>query len=226
MSPSLKSYVHTSLNRLHVRDLSQKNKNFNSLTRNSVLPSLGTVFTIMHRSQPCPLLHLWLVVTALGAPVPAGTSFTILPVLPPSSFLRRGFNFVFLRKGPRLLQPPRDSNKRTDEPSVDGPPTFMDERITPPYYLTDSEATLQSINKWIGGGVKLSLVRSPDGDVLKAIIVKLQKRVKTGAATLLIKVQVHRGDPLNEEADIRAEMGRLKEENGKTWNTQTDRTTR
>ena len=32
-------------------------------------------------------------------------------------------------------------------------------------YLTDSEATLQAINKWIGGGAKLSLTRSPDGDV-------------------------------------------------------------
>jgi hypothetical protein len=34
-----------------------------------------------------------------------------------------------------------------------------------PLYLTDSEATLQVINRWIGGGAKLSLTRSPDGDV-------------------------------------------------------------
>ena len=40
-------------------------------------------------------------------------------------------------------------------------------------YLTDSEAILQAINRWIGGGSKLSLSRSPDGDVLKAIIIKL-----------------------------------------------------
>ena len=90
-------------------------------------------------------------------------------------------------------------------------------------YLTVSEATLQTINKWTGGETKLSLARSPDGDVLKVIIIKLQKRVKTGAATLLIKVKAHRGDPLNEEADIRAEMDRLKEESEKTWNAQTDR---
>ena len=49
-------------------------------------------------------------------------------------------------------------------------------------YLTDSEATLQAINKWIGGGAKLSLARSPDGDVFRAIIVKLQKRVLAGRA--------------------------------------------
>ena len=58
----------------------------------------------------------------------------------------------------------------------------------------------------------------------RTIIIKLQTRVKTDTATLLIKIKVHRGDPLNEEVDIRAEMGRLKEDNEKTWSTQTDRT--
>jgi ribonuclease HI len=45
-------------------------------------------------------------------------------------------------------------------------------------YLTDSEATLQAINKGIGGGSKLSLVKTADADILRAIIVKLQQRVK------------------------------------------------
>ena len=40
----------------------------------------------------------------------------------------------------------------------------------------------------------------------------------------MIKVKAHRADPLHEEADIRAEMGRLKEENEKIWSVQTDRT--
>ena len=57
------------------------------------------------------------------------------------------------------------------------------------------------------------LSKSPDADVLKKIVLKLQKRVEAGAATLLLKVKAHRGDPLNEEAEIRAEMGRLKEQN-------------
>jgi hypothetical protein len=91
-------------------------------------------------------------------------------------------------------------------------------------YLTDSEATLQVINKWIGGGAKLSLAKTADADVLRAIIVKLQQRVKAKAATLLIKVKAHRGCPLNEEADIRAEMGRMKQEKEKTWSTPTNRT--
>jgi len=37
-------------------------------------------------------------------------------------------------------------------------------------------------------------------------------------------VKAHRGCPLNEEADIRAEMGRMKQEREKTWNTPTNRT--
>lgn len=65
-------------------------------------------------------------------------------------------------------------------------------------YLTDSEGTLQAINKWVGVGAKLNLARTSDADVLKAIILKLQKSVKAaGTATLLIKVKAHRGDPLN-----------------------------
>jgi ribonuclease HI len=48
--------------------------------------------------------------------------------------------------------------------------------------------------------------------------------VQAGATTLLIKVKAHRGDPLNEEADIRAEMGRLKEYKETIWNDSSDRT--
>ena len=62
-------------------------------------------------------------------------------------------------------------------------------------YLTDSEGTLQVINKWIGGGAKLSLAKTADADVLRSIIVKLQQRVKAKTATLfkVIKVKTHRG---------------------------------
>jgi hypothetical protein len=63
-----------------------------------------------------------------------------------------------------------------------------------------------------------------DEDVLKDIIVKLQQRVKAKTTTLLIKVKAHRGCPLNEEVDIRAEMGRMKQEKEKTWSTPTNRT--
>jgi hypothetical protein len=91
-------------------------------------------------------------------------------------------------------------------------------------YLTDSEATLQGINKWIGGGSKLSLAKTADADILKAIIIKLQKRVQAKSATVLLKVKAHRGCPLNEEADIGAEMGRRKQEQEKIWDEPTNRT--
>ena len=61
-------------------------------------------------------------------------------------------------------------------------------------------------------------------DVLKKIIIKLQKRVQEGAATLLVKVKAHRGDPLNEETDIRSEMGHRKEQKEVGWNNPTNRT--
>ena len=91
-------------------------------------------------------------------------------------------------------------------------------------YLTDSEASLQAIHKWIGCGARLNLSKSPDADILKAIILKLQKRVEAGAATLLIKVKAHRGDPLNEEADIRDELGRRKEYKETIWDDLSGRT--
>jgi hypothetical protein len=91
-------------------------------------------------------------------------------------------------------------------------------------YLTDSKAILQVIHRWIDYGAKLNLSKSPDTDVLKKIIIKLQKRVQAGAATLLVKVKAHRGHPLNEETDIRTEMGHHKEQKEVIWNTPTNRT--
>ena len=81
-------------------------------------------------------------------------------------------------------------------------------------YLTDSEATLQIIYKWVDCGEKVNLSKSPDTDVLKKIIIKVQKRVQTGTTTLLVKVKDNRGDSLNEEVDIRSEIGRLPSDKG------------
>ena len=65
--------------------------------------------------------------------------------------------------------------------------------------------------------MKINLSQSPDVDVLKKIIIKLEKRVQTGAVTLLVKVKVHRGDQLNEETDIRVEMGHRKQQKEVIW---------
>ena len=69
-----------------------------------------------------------------------------------------------------------------------------------------------------------NLSKSPDTDVLKTIVLKLQKRVESGVVTLLIKVKVHEGDPLNEESVIRSEFTRLKEYKETIWDDSTDRT--
>jgi hypothetical protein len=47
-------------------------------------------------------------------------------------------------------------------------------------YLTDSEAILQAIHRWIGCGAKLNLSKSPDAHVLKKIIIKVRKTAKDG----------------------------------------------
>jgi hypothetical protein len=101
---------------------------------------------------------------------------------------------------------------------------------TPPLLPNGGLSLVNEMCKWylrgtcIGCGAKLNLSKSPDADVLKKIIIKLQKRVLAGAATLLVKVKAHRGNPLNEEVDIRAEMGRHKEPKEVGWNDPTDRT--
>ena len=49
------------------------------------------------------------------------------------------------------------------------------------------------------------LVGAPDADILLEAIVELRKRTTAGAATFLVKVKAHRGEPANEEADIQAD---------------------
>jgi hypothetical protein len=62
-------------------------------------------------------------------------------------------------------------------------------------YLTDIEDSLQVIHKWIGCGAKLNPSKSPDTDILNPIILKLQKRVEPGTATVN-QGQEPQGEPL------------------------------
>ncbi len=48
--------------------------------------------------------------------------------------------------------------------------------------------------------------------------------MEAGAATLLIKVKTHRGDPLNEESDIRAALVRRKAYKETIWDDLSGRT--
>ena len=53
----------------------------------------------------------------------------------------------------------------------------------------------------------------------------MRERIKAGAATFLIKIKAHRGEPMNEEADTLAEVGRKKEKEKETakWTERTQR---
>ena len=63
-------------------------------------------------------------------------------------------------------------------------------------YLCDNQALLKAVQKWTGDGPKQTMVNAPDADILREIIELLKARVATGAATFLIKVKAHRGEPL------------------------------
>ena len=78
-------------------------------------------------------------------------------------------------------------------------------------YLTDNETTVQDINKWIGGGAKLSLSKTSDTDILK-----VEKKQLTDQS------ETYHGCPLNEETDIRVEMRRMKGEQEKSWSQSTE----
>jgi hypothetical protein len=52
------------------------------------------------------------------------------------------------------------------------------------------------------------MANAPDANVLREIIELLKMRVQNGAATFLVKVKAHRGEPLNELADSLAEAAR------------------
>ena len=67
------------------------------------------------------------------------------------------------------------------------------------------------------------MVGAPDADILAAAIEILRKRIATGAATFLVKVKAHRGDPANEGADIFADKAKLDPKVGKEWCQRTNR---
>ena len=74
----------------------------------------------------------------------------------------------------------------------------------PMLYLCDNQALLKTVKGWVGEGGKAILVGEPDADILLEAIEELRQRTTAGAATILVKVKAHRGEPANEEANIQA----------------------
>jgi len=73
-------------------------------------------------------------------------------------------------------------------------------------YLCDNQALLKAVKRWVGEGGNATLVGALVVDISLEAIIELEKRTPAGAATFLVKVKAHRGEPSNEEADIQADM--------------------
>jgi len=73
-------------------------------------------------------------------------------------------------------------------------------------YLCDSEAALNKISRWIGSGLCTTLAGDANADIMVSIIECVRERVKKGARTFMVKVKEHRGEPLNELAELRLKM--------------------
>ena len=63
--------------------------------------------------------------------------------------------------------------------------------------LLDCKSEITEVGKWVGEGAKATLVGVANADIFEKIIEKIRARVQAGAATFLVKVKAHRGEPLN-----------------------------
>jgi len=72
-------------------------------------------------------------------------------------------------------------------------------------------------------GGKVTSVGAPDADILLEAIEELRKRITAGAATFLVKVKAHRGEPANEEADIQTDKAMSGKDVPTEWHDRTNR---
>jgi len=68
-----------------------------------------------------------------------------------------------------------------------------------------------------------SRLHQPDADILLEVIKQLRKRTTAGAATFLVKVKAHRGEPANEGADIQADKAISGKDVPTEWHNRTNR---
>ena len=93
----------------------------------------------------------------------------------------------------------------------------------PMLYLCDNQALLTAVKIWVGEGGKATLVGAPDANILLEAIEELRTRTTAGAATLLVKVKAHRGEPANEEGDIQADKAISGKDVPTGWHDRTNR---
>jgi len=90
-------------------------------------------------------------------------------------------------------------------------------------YLCDNQALLKAVKRWVGESGKVTLVGAPDADILLEAIEELQKRTTAGAATFQVKMKAHRGEPVNEEADIQVDKAISGKDVPTEWHDRTNR---
>jgi len=93
----------------------------------------------------------------------------------------------------------------------------------PMLYLCNSQALLKAVKRWVGEGERATLVGAPDAYILLEAIEELRKRTIAGAATFLVKVKGHQGEPANEEADIQADKAISSKDIPTEWHDRTNR---
>jgi len=94
---------------------------------------------------------------------------------------------------------------------------------SPMLYLCDNRPLLKAVKRWVGEGGKVTLVGLPDTDILLEAVEELQKRTTAGAATFLVKMKAHRGEPANGEADIKADKAISGKDVPTGWHDRTNR---
>jgi len=92
------------------------------------------------------------------------------------------------------------------------------DRTCPCVYLCDNAAVLSDVKGWIGEGSKASLAKNMDEDIMREILQLLHQRSQANAATILAKVKSHRGEPVNQYADVAANKGRQEPDDSAQWN--------
>ena len=90
-------------------------------------------------------------------------------------------------------------------------------------YLCDNQSVLTEVNAWIGEGGKVTLVTSPNADIMREVLCTLRTRITAGSATFLINVKSHRGEPINEQADDLADEGGREDDAACAWTARTGR---
>jgi hypothetical protein len=78
------------------------------------------------------------------------------------------------------------------------------------------------MSRWIGSGPRTKLAGDANADIMTLIIECVSVR---RARTFMVKVKAHRGEPLNEKADIQAENARQLSSECQQWTTRTQRMT-